>query len=391
MARVRPKPSAEFLRVWEEGYVADPATFAMMHTQAVVILDGGPLRRVDGALDRESIRRRIEVATTSLRESRSRLMRSTLGLTPPAWVPDDAFDIDRHVCFSDDVLSVTSANLPRLTGLTRGALSLRHPLWRVALTELDDGDVALGVVMHHVVGDALFTLRMLSALTAKTADPAVGIPIAAATVGRPPGSAGSCRGWRSGYGRRRSRAFERDGASYWSTPLGRRVRRTGGRILRPLRTARAHSRGDGFASLPARHSDFRTMSRADVSRTASDLGCTMSDLLIASVIRSAPGTDREVGLRIPIAVRRTTTDGARNSVVDLEVRGLRDRSPQELAATVRSQLPARPGDAPAPTGHSGTPRPIGYVDTDSLAVSAAILRRRTRQGDHRVSHRPCQR
>ena len=87
----------------------------------------------------------------------------------------------------------------------------------------------------------------------------------------------------------------------------------------------------------------------------------MSDLLIASVIRSAPGTDREVGLRIPIAVRRTTTDGARNSVVDLEVRGLRDRSPRELAATVRSQLPARPGDAPAPAGHSGTPRPIGYV------------------------------
>ena len=52
MARVRPKPSAEFLRVWEEGYVADPATFAMMHTQAVVILEGGPLRRVGGALDR---------------------------------------------------------------------------------------------------------------------------------------------------------------------------------------------------------------------------------------------------------------------------------------------------------------------------------------------------
>ena len=347
--------------MWEEGYVADPATFAMMHTQAVVILEGGPLRRVEGALDRESIRRRIEVATASLRESRSRLMRSTLGLTPPAWVPDATFDIDRHVRFSDDVLSVTSANLPRLTGLTRGALSLRHPLWRMTLTELDDGDVALGVVMHHVVGDALFTLRMLSALTAKTVDHDVRIPIAAATVGRPPRMGGelpwlALRAWAAA-----QPSLRAGWRAYWSTPLGRRVRRAGGRMLRPLRTARAHSRGDGFASLPARHADFRTMSRADVSRAASDLGCTMSDLLIASVIRSAPGTDREVGLRIPIAVRRTTTDGARNSVVDLEVRGLRDRSPRELAAAVRSQLPARPGDAPAPAGHSGTPRPIGYV------------------------------
>ena len=109
--------------MWEEGYIADPAKFAVMHTQAVVVLEGGPLRGVDGALDRESILRRIEVTTASLRESRLRVMRSTLGLTPPAWVPDEAFDIDRHVCFSDEVLrSLTSADLPHLTGLARGPL-----------------------------------------------------------------------------------------------------------------------------------------------------------------------------------------------------------------------------------------------------------------------------
>ena len=319
-------------------------------------------------------------------------MRSPLGLTPPAWVSDDEFDIHRHVLFNDDVLPLDSTNLPQLTGLSRGVLSLAHPLWRATLTELADGDVALGVVMHHVVGDALFTLKMLSAMTVKAPDPALPAATTTVSVVRAPRRGGELpwlafRAWAAA-----QPSLRAGWRSYWSAPLRRRVRRVGGRMLRPLRTALAHGRDTAFARLPARHSDFRTMPSADVSGTATELGCTMSDLLIASVIRSAPGTEPEVGLRVPIAVRRSATDGARNSVVDLEVRGLRDWSPRDVAAAVRAQLPARPGDAPPAAGQAHGHAPADRLcHARPLAVAAALLRRRTRQGDHRVPHRPRER
>jgi len=362
MTRIAARPSAEFLRLWEEGYVADPASFAMMHTQAVVVLEGGPLRNDAGSIDRSAIIHRIEVTSATLRESRSRLMSSTAGLTPAAWVPDEAFDIGRHVRFGDEILSLTSQNLPLLTGMARGPLSLRHPLWRATLTELDDGNVALGVVMHHVVGDALFTLKFLSALTTKAPESAPPRPTPTALLERAPRRGGelpwmALRAWASAQPNLRA-----GWRSFWSMPLRRRIRRVGARNLRPLRHRRAQSRGDAFASLPPRHADFRTMLSTDVSRRASEVGCTMSDLLIAAVIRSAPGSDPDVSLRIPIAVRRAATEGSRNSVVDLEVSARRDGSLEKIATTVRSQLPARPGDPPPP-GESAavTGAPIGYA------------------------------
>ena len=163
-------PHAEFMRVWEEGYVGTRAMFEAMHMQGIGIFSGGHLRRSDGSLDRARIREWVESATRGIPYAHLRLMRSPLGLTPPAWVPDDMFDLDRHLRFADDAAPLTSASIPRLVGWEEGALDLRRPLWRLQFTALDDGRVALGVLMHHSGGDALRTLKFLAALT--TSDPA---------------------------------------------------------------------------------------------------------------------------------------------------------------------------------------------------------------------------
>ena len=89
--RVR-RSHVEFMRVWDEGYVADTSTFVAMHVQGVAILSGGRLRTDDGRLDRAAITDWVTAATSGLPYARLRLLRAPLGLTAPGWVPDESFD-----------------------------------------------------------------------------------------------------------------------------------------------------------------------------------------------------------------------------------------------------------------------------------------------------------
>ncbi|ODT11890.1 MAG: hypothetical protein ABS61_01610 [Microbacterium sp. SCN 70-18] len=171
-AHARVRAHAEFMRIWEEGYVATTATFDAMHMQGVAILDGAPLRGADGRLDRAGIASWIEDATRGIPYARLRLMRSPLGLTPPAWVPDASFDVKHHVRFDEDDVALSTRTLPRLIGWDAGPLTLTRPLWRVTFTTLTDGRVAMGLLMHHSGGDALRTLSFLSALTVSKPDAA---------------------------------------------------------------------------------------------------------------------------------------------------------------------------------------------------------------------------
>lgn len=86
------KPHADFMEIWEEGYLSQRHDFAAMHTQAVMVLDGAALRLPDGTLDLDRLTSYIG-ALARRPTARLRLQRSLLGLTPPAWVPDEDFDL----------------------------------------------------------------------------------------------------------------------------------------------------------------------------------------------------------------------------------------------------------------------------------------------------------
>lgn len=346
-----PRVYAEFMQVWEEGYVGTRGMFEAMHMQGVGIFSGGLLRRPDGTLDRDRIRTWLATATRSIPYAHLRLMRSPAGLTAPAWVPDGRFDLDRHVRFTDDVMHVSSATIPRLVGWDAGPLDLAHPLWRFQFTPLDDGRVALGVLMHHSGGDALRTLKFLAAVT--TSDPG-GAP----TAGEDP-----FRGMRSPrrggelpvLALREWKAAGSGPAQLWrdyrARSFTRRARRVSGRILRPLRDRRSRATE---ASGTAQHTGFRTLDGGDVQAAAEAAGATLNDLVVAAAIRTASGDGSIVRVRVPVLRRRT--EDSRNRVTDTAVVGSSAQPLTELVASVRAQL-RLDHDAPA----QETARDVGYA------------------------------
>ena len=346
---------AEFMQIWEEGYVSNQISFEAMHTQMVLVLEGGPLRRADGVLDRERILRHLEAATSGIDLFRVRLMRGVLGLTPPAWVPDDRFDIHRHVLFGNEVLELTTETLPELTTATMAPMSLRHPLWRFKVTELTNGDVALGAVFHHASADGLGAMKILAAITDNAPDAhprsvsahwserkAPAGPIALPFL--------ALRRWLSVHDS--PAAAWRD---FRAKPLRRRIRRVGGRVLRPFRDARSNRPSERVRELPVRHSAFATLDSAQVARRAESLGGTLSDLLAAAVMRASHG---DVRLRFPVSTR-APGELARNRVWDMQLQGSAAADLGELIATLRAQIDHRDDyarNAPPLVG-----RQIGYI------------------------------
>ena len=347
------RPHAEFMRVWEEGYVGTRSMFEAMHMQGVGVFSGGHLRRADGSLDRDRIRDWVGAATRGIPYAHLRLMRSPLGLTPPAWVPDDEFDLDRHLRFADELVPLSSASIPRLVGWGEGALDLRHPLWRLQFTALDDGRVALGVLMHHSGGDALRTLKFLAALT--TSDPD-GAPV----EGENPflGARAPRRG--GGLPTIAAREWAASGSSpaelwrgYWRRSFVRRARRVVGRVMRPARALRS----DGRSSTPLRDTGFRTLAGDAVQAAAAAAGGTMNDIVVAAAIRTASADGAPVRVRVPVLRRRT--EDSRNRVTDLAVVGTSAQPVAELVASVRGQLRS---DDDATTGApEAAARDVGYV------------------------------
>lgn len=347
------RPHAEFMRVWEEGYVGTRGMFEAMHMQGVGIFEGGDLRHADGSLNRESIRDWVSVATRGVPYAHLRLMRSPFGLTSPAWVPDDDFDLDRHIRFTDVAADLSPGSLRSLIGWDAGSLDPHRPLWRLQFTPLVDGRVALGVLMHHSGGDALRTLKFLATLTTSKPD---GRPAPSESVfahARAPRRGGellvlAVRDW----------AASDTGAvqlwkDYWRRSPARRARRVAGRLVRPLRDIRARRRPAARPLTAA----YRTIADTVVHERADAVGGTMNDLVVASVIRTASSDGRPVRVRVPVLRRRT--EDSRNRVTDVPVVGSSDQTPNELVASVRDQLRVETDtEQEIPPGPA---RDIGYV------------------------------
>jgi diacylglycerol O-acyltransferase len=357
-AGAKPGTRADFLQIWEEGYVKNQIVFEAMHTQMVMVLEGAPLRRPDGSLDRERIIGYVEDATKGIEMFRFRLMRGVLGLTPPAWVPDDAFDIRRHVLFADGASELSSETLPVLTSLSMEPMSKRHPLWRFRITELVNGDVAIGAVFHHVAADGLAAMKIMASITDNTPErverPAAGVLDGVRAPTGPAALPGiALQKWFDS-----QESFAAGWRAYWSRPFHRRIRRVGGRLLRPIRDVIANRPSGRTRELPPRRSDFVDLDSARVAQRADSLGGTLTDLLLSAAMRASWG-DPRVRLRMPVSLRGSAgEDTARNRVRDIEIHGSALAPLASLVASVRTQVEDRESyrESDLPPG-----RQIGYV------------------------------
>lgn len=344
------RPHAEFMQVWEEGYVGTTESFVTMHMQGVAIFSGDGLRKPDGALDRAAILAWIEAATRGIPYSRLRLQRAPLGLTPPAWVPVPVVEMDKHVRFGDDDV-LAAGTLRRLIGWDEGALDVTAPLWRLRVTPLTDGRVALGILMHHAGGDALRTLKFLSSLTTSkpvTAPPTAD-PVFADSRAPRPGALPllALQNW---WG-----ASDTPGArwsAYWRKPVARRARRVAARITRRLR--------DRPARPVTVHSGFRAYPGGAVQEAASAVDATMNDLVVAAAIDAASRGDGPVRVRVPVL--RRATEASRNRVTDAAIVGERMPQVADLVSSVRDQLSrARDASATDDDALTASARDVGYA------------------------------
>ena len=346
---------AEFMQIWEEGYVSNHISFENMQVPGLFIVEGGPLLQEDGTLDRARIRAYVEATMASSAAFRLRLQRSFLGLTPPAWVPDEDFDLDRHIIFADDAADFATSDLRELSGASDPVFSQRHPLWRVRATALTDGNVAIGIMMHHASLDGLSGMRLFSSVSQGSSEEPVPLP-------RDPfADARAARAWQLPF-LALSQWWTREGSpraawrSYWTKPFLRRVRRVAARVTLPLRYSLGGEEARANA-LPPRHSAYRKLDAAAAGRRARSLGGTLSDLQVSAIIGAWGGEERVVRLRFPVSFHSSAASHIRNHVRDMEVYGDADADLSVTLPSVHEQVESRDDSKPYPEVPGF---PIGY-------------------------------
>jgi WS/DGAT/MGAT family acyltransferase len=132
------------------------------HTLKVAIVEPGDEGQ---PLTLERVRKRIEARLASTPRARQRLAPTPLRIAPPAWVDDEAFEIENHVRSASEPIADRAA----LMGFTGKVMAERldhaRPLWCVDVVGPgDDGRTALVIRIHHCLADGVTCLRMLSQL-----------------------------------------------------------------------------------------------------------------------------------------------------------------------------------------------------------------------------------
>jgi diacylglycerol O-acyltransferase / wax synthase len=133
---------------------------ASHHVAVLIVLEPGR------APDLAEVTRLVGQRVTGVPRLRQRLVRVPPGCGRPAWVDDAAFDVRRHVSRIDlRPPGDERALLDAAVALAGRPLPRDRPLWSLTLVQgLAGGNVALLVVLHHVVADGVGGLAVLADL-----------------------------------------------------------------------------------------------------------------------------------------------------------------------------------------------------------------------------------
>jgi WS/DGAT/MGAT family acyltransferase len=136
-----------------------------MHVAAVLIFDAAPLRRPEGGLDIDRLRRAAEARLFAFPRYRQRLARIPIE-EHPVWVEDPDFNIHYHVRHSALPPPGSERQLKRFTGrVLSQSLDRGKPLWELWVVEgLEGGRFALVVKVHHCMVDGISGVDLLRAL-----------------------------------------------------------------------------------------------------------------------------------------------------------------------------------------------------------------------------------
>ncbi len=339
----RPEAKAELIRTLDEKYVANSIAFEAMIAAAALILDGATLRRTDGAVDIDAIRDRLDALTWHVPAMRQRLVPTPLRATTPAWVPVAELDIAKHVTLHSAVEADDPDLVEILSGRINGPMDPSRPLWDFRVVDLDSGRVAIVARYHHVIGDALFGLRIGEVVAGTEASPLVPAVTDAdrVAVGVAPrtGFGILAIAWRAWW--RQQDGWRGAWHEYWRKPFVRRLRRWGGRIIRPVKNAVIERSGEASRVIVPRHSRYLELELSPAAKLAYRLGGTIHDLTVAATLRASAmlDPDREtVSLLVPISRRGQSDTNVRNHISVVKVTVPAAASLEELVPAVRAQV-----------------------------------------------------
>ncbi|GAB2464270.1 wax ester/triacylglycerol synthase domain-containing protein [Xylanimonas ulmi] len=321
--RDRRPVSVELLGTLDEKFVANAVVFEHATPCAGLLLAGERFRTPSGSLDHDLVLRALADGLRYAPELRRRLRPAPLGLTTPAWVPDDALDVAAHVRFHPGVVAADGPDLPvLLAGRLNPPLDPRRPLWNTVVAELDDGRLAVAWRIQHAVGDGLYGLRLLDALTeADAAAPALG-------THRPPRSGVELLRFAGAAWWRRQAGPRAAWHEYWRKPFRRRLRRWAGRVVRPVRNRVIAARGLAATLVPRRRYAFAVHDLAPVARRARELGGSVHDLTVAAALVALDQMLPDpAGPRLGVPLSHRAARGDRRNHVRMTVVGLPPGTP----------------------------------------------------------------
>lgn len=148
-----------------------------MHVAALVVLETGPLRKDDGGIDVERIRRHVESKLHLIPRYRMRIARVPLE-RHPVWVDDEHFNIGYHVRHTSLPRPGDDEQLETLMGrLVSQQLDRSKPLWEIFVVEGLVGDrFALISKTHHSMIDGISGVDIMTVLLSMTPDDHVDEP-----------------------------------------------------------------------------------------------------------------------------------------------------------------------------------------------------------------------
>jgi len=351
-----PPVSVDLMRTLDEKHMATSLAFEAMHTAGVFVVDGAPLTQPDGSIDRERVLAAVSQSMGRIPELGKRLMPSPLGLTAPAWVPDQDYDVVQHVHFADGTDDLTPESIKRLAGVNRPPLARNKPLWDMTVTRLNDGDIACGFRLHHVVGDAKWAFDSLTLVT--DPDP-VPEPMPESTPVRAPRTSLTIPVHAAVAWAHEQPSVRAGWAEYWRKPIVKRAKRMGGRNTRFLKEWMIRRKNLRETYLPPTTVSFFSLDASTSARAAAKLRGSLNDLLVAAAMRAVDDDDLGIDVFVPVSRRTKNDRQIRNHVLLTRVHGAPGAELNELVPEVRRQVVAFSRGTeidPLPQG-----RAIGYA------------------------------
>jgi hypothetical protein len=335
---MRPEVSVQPLRVLDEKFLANEVVFRIARPALAMIVPGDTLRRADGSIDAELIRALVDERRVAIPASSQRLKRVALGLATPAWVPADSVDVNWHVTILPGI-HPAGPDAGVLSG-EASRLDSSRPLWSLTVADLGDGRIALVGMIHHSVGDGIQGIEMISGLLADAPTmPGTGDAPSAAPLGRPPRNQvellrGHYASWRSRHATRAEAWHD------WKRkPLKKRIKRTGGRLIRPLKNLYLVRSGLADRMVKPRTSRMLLLPAPAVRKLARQLGATPTVLTVSAAFVALAALDptaRQHALTVPLSLGREAAARNHISMVRVVVDATDDLA--SLVASVSGQL-----------------------------------------------------